>query len=263
MNRAENSGMDLRVMNGLAVALFAIFVGSVLVAATRWVSNRSVFALHSITVLGDVTHANAPTVRAHVVSRVTGSFFSVDLARTRTVLEAMPWVRHAVVHRDFPNKLRVQLQEHQVAAYWGDANEPRLLNTFGEVFDANVGEVEVEVDDLPHLNGPLAQSATVLAAYRALAPQFAAMDLTLESLDLTNQGSWRIGLSGGATLEAGRGDLEQIQTDVAQFLKTLTRVLARYQRPAGALESADLRYKNGYAIRLRGVSTLAAVAPTP
>jgi cell division protein FtsQ len=217
--------------------------------------------LQSITVLGDVSHANAPTVRAHVVSRVTGSFFSVDLASTRTVLEAMPWVRHAVVHRDFPNKLRVQLQEHQVAAYWGDANEPRLLNTFGEVFDANVGEVEA--DDLPRLNGPLAQSATVLAAYRALAPQFAAMDLTLESLELTNQGSWRISLNGGATIEAGRGDLEQIQADVGQFLKTLTRVLARYQRPAGALESADLRYKNGYAIRLRGVSTLAAVAPTP
>ena len=261
MNRAENSAMDLRVMNALAVLLFVIFLGSVLLAITRWVSNRSVFALNSITVLGDVTHANVPTVRAHVVSRVTGSFFSVDLARTRTVLEAMPWVRHAVVHRDFPNKLRVQLQEHQVAAYWGEANEPRLLNTFGEVFDANVGEVEV--DDLPHLNGPLGQSTTVLAAYRALAPQFSAMDLTVDSLELTNQGSWRIGLNGGATIEAGRGDLEQIQTRVGHFLKTLTRVLARYQRPAGALESADLRHENGYAIRLRGVSTLAAVAPTP
>ena len=261
MNRSENTAMDLRMMNGLALVLFAIFVGSVLVAATRWVSNRSVFALNNITVLGDVTHANVPTVRAHVVSRVTGSFFSVDLARTRTVLEAMPWVRHAVVHRDFPNKLRVQLQEHQVAAYWGDSNEPRLLNTFGEVFDANVGEVEV--DDLPHLNGPLAQSATVLAAYHALAPQFSAMALTVDSLELTNQGSWRVGLNGGAVIEAGRGDLEQVQTRVGHFLKTLTRVLARYQRPAGALESADLRHENGYAIRLRGVSTLAAVAPTP
>ena len=261
MNRSENTAMDLRMMNGLALVLFAIFVGSVLVAATRWVSNRSVFALNNITVLGDVTHANVPTVRAHVVSRVTGSFFSVDLARTRTVLEAMPWVRHAVVHRDFPNKLRVQLQEHQVAAYWGDSNEPRLLNTFGEVFDANVGEVEV--DDLPHLNGPLAQSATVLAAYHALAPQFSAMDLTVDSLELTNQGSWRVGLNGGAVIEAGRCDLEQVQTRVGHFLKTLTRVLARYQRPAGALESADLRHENGYAIRLRGVSTLAAVAPTP
>jgi cell division protein FtsQ len=259
MNRTEDPGMDLRVMKGLTALLFAVFLCSVVLAATRWVSNRSAFSLQSITVQGDVGHANVPTVRAHVVSRVAGSFFSIDLAKTRNVFETMPWVRHAVVHREFPNRLRVQLQEHQVAAFWGDATEPRLLNTFGEVFDANVGEVEV--DDLPRLNGPLGQSAAVLGAYRALSPQFAALDLAIESLELTSQGSWRVGLSGGAVIEAGRGDLDEVQSRTRHFLKTLTRVLARYQRPAGALESADLRHENGYAIRLRGISTLAAVAP--
>ena len=260
MNRTDAPALDLRLMNGAAVLLFAVFLGAVALTATRWVSNRAAFSLQGITVQGDVSHANVPTVRAHVVSRVAGSFFSVDLAKTRSVFETMPWVRHAVVHRDFPNRLRVQLQEHQVAAYWGDANEPRLLNTFGEVFDANVGEVEI--DDLPRLNGALSQSAAVLAAYRALGPQFAALDLTIESLELTSQGSWRVGLSGGAVIEAGRGDLDEVQTRTRHFLKTLTRVLARYQRPSGALESADLRHENGYAIRLRGISTLAAVAPT-
>jgi len=261
MNRSEAPAMDLRLMNGLTVLLFVVFLGAVALALTRWVSNRAAFSLQGITVQGDVGHANVPTVRAHVVSRVAGTFFSVDLAKTRSVFETMPWVRHAVVHRDFPNRLRVQLQEHRVAAYWGDSNEPRLLNTYGEVFDANVGEVESE--DLPRLNGPQGQSATVLAAYRALGPQFAALDLTIESLELTNQGSWRLGLSGGASIEAGRGNLEEVQARTRHFLKTLTRVLARYQRPAGALESADLRHENGYAIRLRGISTLAAVAKIP
>jgi cell division protein FtsQ len=247
-------------MNAGTALLFVIFLASTAWTLVRWASNSAMFNLQGITVQGDVTHANVPTVRAHVVSRVSGSFFSLDLARTRTVFETMPWVRHAVVHRDFPNRLRVQLQEHQVAAYWGEASEPRLLNTFGEVFDANVGEVEI--DDLPRLNGPQGQSTTVLAAYRALIPQFEAIDLTIESLELTNQGSWRIILSGGAVIEAGRGDLEEVQARTRHFLKTLTRVLSRNQRPIGALESADLRHENGYAIRLRGISTLAAVAPT-
>lgn len=260
MNRNEGTALDLRLMNGCAALLFAVFLGSVALAAARWVSSRAVFSLQGITVQGDVAHTNVPTVRAHVVSRVTGSFFSVDLARSRTVFESMPWVRHAVVHRDFPNQLRVQLQEHQVAAFWGEASEPRLLNTFGEVFDANVGEVEV--DDLPRLNGPLSQSASVLATYRALAPQFSAMDLAIESLELTSQGSWRLVLAGGAVIEAGRGDLDAVQARSQYFLKTLTRVLARYERPVSALESADLRHENGYAIRLRGISTLATVAPT-
>lgn len=260
MNRSESSPMDLRLMNGCAALLFVVFLGSVALAVTRWVSNRAVFSLQGITVQGDVAHTNVPTVRAHVVSRVAGSFFSVDLARTRAAFESMPWVRRAVVHRDFPDQLRVQLQEHQVAAFWGEASEPRLLNTFGEVFDANVGEVEV--DDLPRLNGPLGQSASVLATYRALGPQFSAMDLAIESLELTSQGSWRLVLTGGAVIEAGRGDLDAVQARSQYFLKTLTRVLARYQRPVSALESADLRHENGYAIRLRGISTLATVAPT-
>lgn len=260
MNRDQDQAIDLRLLNAGTALLFVIFLASTAWTLVRWASNSAMFNLQGITVQGDVTHANVPTVRAHVVSRVNGSFFSLDLARTRSVFETMPWVRHAVVHRDFPNRLRVQLQEHQVAAYWGEASEPRLLNTFGEVFDANVGEVEI--DDLPRLNGPQGQSTAVLTAYRALLPQFAAMDLTIESLELTNQGSWRIGLSGGAVIEAGRGDLDEVQARTRHFLKTLTRVLARYQRPIGALESADLRHENGYAIRLRGISTLAAVAPT-
>jgi len=260
MNRSEGSALDLRLMNGCAALLFAVFLGTVALALTRWVSNRSAFSFHSISVQGDIAHANAPTVRAHVVSRVTGSFFSIDLARTRAAFEAMPWVRRAVVHRDFPNRLRVQLQEHQVAAYWGDASEPRLLNTFGEVFDANVGEVEI--DDLPRLNGPLTQSATVLNTYRALAPQFSALNLDIESLDLTSQGSWRLSLAGGALIEAGRGDLDAVQARSQHFLKTLTRVLTRYQRPVGALEYADLRHENGYAIRLRGISTVADATPS-
>ena len=35
MNRSENTAMDLRMMNGLALVLFAIFVGSVLTQTGR------------------------------------------------------------------------------------------------------------------------------------------------------------------------------------------------------------------------------------
>jgi cell division protein FtsQ len=38
-------------------------------------------------------------------------------------------------------------------------------------------------------------------------------------------------------------------------LKTLTQVVSRYGRAPSSIESADLRHENGYAIRLRGVST--------
>ena len=40
-----------------------------------------------------------------------------------------------------------------------------------------------------------------------------------------------------------------------RFARTLGQVVARFQKP---LESADLRHADGYAVRLRGVSTPAA-----
>ncbi len=262
MKRDEAPALDVRLMNAAAIALFAVFVLACAIAFTRWVAAHKVFAFQGITVIGDVNHCNAATVRAHVVSRVKGTFFSMDLSSTRDAFESIPWVRKAVVHRDFPNYLRVKLQEHQVVAYWGDESEQRLLNSYGEVFDANTGEVEQY--GLPRLNGPQSQSAQVLAAYRLMEPQFTLLNLTIESLDLSVQGSWRITLAGGALIEAGRGDSEELAKRTQAFLKTLTRVVARYSRPLNALESADLRHENGYAIRLRGVSTLATTtSPTP
>ena len=44
----------------------------------------------------------------------------------------------------------------------------------------------------------------------------------------------------------------------ARFLRTLTQVTSRYKRRPDAVDSADLRHPDGYALRLRGVSTLAA-----
>ena len=262
MKRSEAPALDVRLMNAAAIVLFGVFVLACMLALTRWVATHQVFAFQGITVVGDISHCNAATVRAHVVSRVKGTFFSMDLGSTRDAFEAIPWVRKAVVHRDFPNHLRVKLQEHQVVAYWGDESEQRLLNSYGEVFDANAGEVEQY--GLPRLNGPQSQSAQVLAAYRLMEPQFTLLNLTIESVDLSVQGSWRITLTGGALIEAGRGDSEELAKRTQAFLKTLTRVVARYSRPLSALESADLRHENGYAIRLRGVSTLAAsTSPTP
>ena len=43
-----------------------------------------------------------------------------------------------------------------------------------------------------------------------------------------------------------------------RYLHTLVQVTSRYERRTNAVESADLRYENGYAIRLRGVSTVVA-----
>lgn len=259
MNPAVATPLDVKLMNMTAMALLLTFAVLGLVAAVRWTSRLPAFDIQAISVDGQVTHNNVLTLRANVAPRMSGTFFTVDLARVRAAFEAAPWVRRAVVHRQFPNRLQVVLQEHQAVAYWGGDSESRLINSYGEVFEANVGEVEQ--DQLPRLNGPEGQGVEVLAMYRALAPLFGPMELTVDLFEISGRGSWRARLDTGATIELGRGTQDEVSARVQRFLKTLTQVAARYGRHANSVESADLRHENGYAIRLRGVSTLAVDGP--
>ncbi len=245
---------DVKLMNIAATALFMACGAMVLAAGVWWALRNPVFALAGITVGGDVAHNNAVTLRANVAPRLQGTFFTADLAQTRSAFEAVPWVRSAVVQREFPNRLRVLLQEHQPVALWGSEGDSTLVNSFGEVFEANVGDVEQ--DDLPRLQGPEGQSAQVLAMYKAVAPLLEAIDLTISGLTLTGRGSWQVTLDSGAGIEMGRGTPAEVLPRVQRLVQTLTQVTSKYGRRVDALESADLRHGDGYALRLRGVTTV-------
>lgn len=254
MTEALAPPFDVRLMNVTASILFVVFAALLLASLVAAVANHAAFSIGAIRVTGDVTHNNAVTLRANVVPKLGGSFLTLDLARAKQSFEAVPWVRKAIVQREFPDRLKVVLQEHQTVAYWGPEGEPRLLNSFGEVFEANLGEVEHDL--LPRLNGPAGQEAQVLAMYRALQEQFDKLDLALEELDLTSHGSWVAKLDSGATVELGRGSDAEVLARTDRFLKTLTQVTSRYNRRPDAVETADLRHAGGYALRLRGVSTV-------
>jgi cell division protein FtsQ len=91
--------------------------------------------------------------------------------------------------------------------------------------------------------------------YRVVEPLFANLDMVVDQLSLSGRGSWSVRLEAGAAIELGRGNAEEVTPRVERFLKTLTQVVSRYGRGPNAIESADLRHENGYAIRMRGVST--------
>jgi cell division protein FtsQ len=255
---AVQQPFDVRLMNATAAVLFTGCVALLLAAFCWWVLRNPLFALGGITVQGDVSHNSAATLRANVAPQLTGNFFTVDLRATQHAFESVPWVRQAVVRREFPNRLRVALQEHEAVALWGD--DGRMVNSHGEVFEANSGDVEHE--GLPHLGGPDAQSAQVLSMYRALAPLFTPLDLAVESLEVTGRGSWRVVLDSDAVLELGGGQPGDVLPRVQRLVQTLTQVASRYGRRPDALLAADLRYGDGYAVRLRGVGTVDAGTTT-
>jgi cell division protein FtsQ len=258
MNAALATPTDVRLMNAVAAVLFVIAIGSLLATGLAALSRAPWFAFHSVRIEGDVQRNSAATIRVNALPRLVGDFFRLDLDAARSAFESVPWVRRASVSRIWPDQLVVRLEEHRVAALWesGDSSE-RLVNSHGEVFDANLGDVEDE--RLPKLEGPQGRSAQMLAMHARLSQAFEPLGRRIDHLELSGRGSWRVRLNDGARIELGRGSDDELVQRAERFVHTVPQLLERYERP---LLSADLRHRDGYALRLKGVVTLLDIPPT-
>lgn len=244
---------DVRLMRLTANVLYALAGVALAVLLMQWVARAPFFSLRAIQVEGEVTRNSASTIRANAAPKLAGNFFTTDLMHGKQAFESVPWVRQAVVRRVWPNRLAVQLEEHRPVAVWGtdDAAADQLVNSYGEVFQANLGDVED--DSLPLLHGPKGSSAHMLAMLHLLQPAFDSLRAQVQSLALSGRGSWRVKLDTGAVIELGRGSDEEVLARTERFVSTLAQVTGRFQR---SLEYADLRHHDGYAVRLKGVTTV-------
>ncbi|MDQ6683833.1 MAG: cell division protein FtsQ/DivIB [Pseudomonadota bacterium] len=242
---------EVRLMNLSAAVLAAMALLLLAGVGVTWLARQPLFAIRVISVEGDVARNSVATLRANVVPQLAGSFFSIDLGTVRRAFESVPWVRKAVVQRAWPNRLRVRLEEHRVAAIWDNpAGAEKLVDRYGDVFEANVEDVDDL--ELPHLGGPPGSSAHALAMLGRVDTALAALGSRVETLSQSARGSWQATLEQGAVIELGRGSDDEVAARAGRFASTVAQVTARYQHP---LEHADLRHADGYAVRLRGVST--------
>jgi cell division protein FtsQ len=256
MNAMSSSTLppDVRLMNFTSLVVGLLACGVLLAAGAAWVARQPMFALRQIRLEGDVTRNSVATIRANAAPRLAGNFFNLDLKNARAAFEAVPWVRRAVVHRVWPNRLVVQLEEHRPVAVWkGDEGNDRLVNSHGEIFEANVGDVDDE--DLPEFAGNETQAAEILTMYRRLLPALRPLDVLPARLALSVRGSWQLELDSGAVIDIGRGSDDELLQRTERFVRTVTQVTARQRRN---WDHADLRHADGYALHLSGPSPVTA-----
>lgn len=250
--------LDVRLMNAVSAAVFVLAAVGALVAGVLWLMRSPLFPIRGISLDGDLARSNVPTIRANAAPRLAGNFFSVDLQQSRQAFESVPWVRRAVVRRVWPDRLAVQLEEHRPVALWaGEDGASRLVNSHGEVFDANAGDLED--DRLATLEGPNGSAPQMLAMLARLQPLLTRLDLDVARLYLSGRGSWRVDTDGGAVLELGRGSEAEVFQRTERWVRTLAAATSKWRAP---LEHADLRHRDGYAVRLRGYGNAPAAALT-
>ena len=244
--------VDVRLMRAGANALLVLVLLAGLAVLANWATRSPWFNLRQIDVEGDVVHSSAESVRQHVTPLLQGNYLTMDLGQARAAFESVPWVRRAEVRRIWPHDLVVRIEEHRPVAYWArDGAEPLLVNTHGELFEAHLGDVEEE--DLPTLQGPTGTSLQVMTMWRTLSPVLAPLRQRVDRVVLSDRGSWRVQLEQGSLLELGRGESDQIVARTQRFVQSVGHITARFEHRA--IEYADLRHSESYALRLAGMGT--------
>ncbi len=177
-------------------------------------------------------------------------FFTIDLEAVRRAFERVAWVRRAQVRREWPDRLLVKVEEHQVLGSWDDG---RLVNTFGELFAANTAELEDDAS-LPELAGPVGSERDVASRYLDFKAWLARVSLVPDQVTLSPRYAWRVhaanGAEGGVSIEIGREqDARTLPDRMTRLVEAWPQLTARWPRPT----LVDLRYANGFALRAEGL----------
>jgi len=205
---------------------------AVLYATGYYLVHRpELFPLHSVRLSGMPKRVDANEVLRLVRNEVDGNFVTVDITRLRAVLEQLPWVRNVSIRREFPDRLNVVLEEHQVLARW---NNVALVNVQGEVFEADFEQA------LPSFVGQEGASAEVAQRYAQFGQQLKPLNLQVAQLAESPRHAWQVKLNNGLVLELGS---EQMEQRLDRFITVYPYGLAGKQ-----MKYVDLRYRNGFAV---------------
>jgi len=223
----------------LAALLIAALLGGA--RGIAWLTDPARFPLNTVEITGDLDHIDRKALEQRLLPAAAGGFFSVDVAAVARAARDEPWVKRALVRRVWPDKLVVEIVGHRAIARWG---KDGLLSDSGEVF-AVAGPLP---DDLPALSGPDgAAPRRVFADYERFGRLLDGLP-PVRAVRQEARGAWQIGLANGLTIIVGR-------KDVAARLKRFAAVYkSRLAGVAQPIESVDLRYSDGFAVRFKPAS---------
>jgi cell division protein FtsQ len=202
--------------------------------ALYWLLMPQRFPVNAVEIKGPLKNTTRAEIEA-ALPRAAGNFFAVDLAEVRAGVERLPWVRHVAVRRVWPGRLEVAVEEHVALARWGD---DALVNLQGEKFYARTRE------SLPSFVAPAGSAAEVARRYRRFSEIVAPLGTRVERVVLSARHAWQLRLANGVHVMLGRdGDLAEER--LRKFVEAYPGTFAGKK-----YEYVDLRYPNGFALRL-------------
>ncbi|MEO5373244.1 MAG: FtsQ-type POTRA domain-containing protein [Alphaproteobacteria bacterium] len=225
-------------------------VGAMVRAETTRLAVDAGFRLDDIRVLGRV-HTRPEHILAALGIRRGESLLDFDIERAKTRIEALPWVRDAVVERRLPDMLRLTITERQAVALWQHDGRFVLLDPDGH-------QIADDIDAFRHLpllvGDRVPQQAMQFFALLGSQPALAAR---VKAAVLVSGRRWNLKLD---NVDHGI-DVRLPEENAAEALKRL----ADFDREHGLLKRklvmVDMRVPDRLVVRMEGADEKDQVLP--
>lgn len=237
-----------------AVLLLLASVGVILLDQ---ILRPSSFDLDFVSFTGDTEGFVEGDLLRIVRPEIVGNYFSVDLKRIESRLNAVPGIYNATVRRIWPNRLEIHVSQSRAFASWapGDPDESEFLNL----------PPEIQLAHVPLLRGPNRWRESVFRALVDACALLHPVGLTPVAVERDPVGGWRMTVARPADLHAVADQpisallddpgFKGVNLTLGQFEVTakLRHFVAAYlgdlQSRFEEVAAVDLRYPSGLAVQ--------------
>ncbi len=240
---------------GLVFVILMVVIGLFFL---DWLFDPNKFRIREVVVHGQFEYSDPVQIRHEVESALEGNYFSLRLETVEQAVLSQFGVFRAGVRRRWPYTLEVHVDEIQPVARWG---QDQLLDVSGELVPRASWE-----GALPELEAPAHLKDMIWQQYRQWQEMFAGLELSLDRLAWDERELWYLTLSRSAMVGKSDGgvlipremhypigtgvvvtvDRRDPQSRIERLIRALDGGLIA---DFADMESIDLRYPNGFAIR--------------
>lgn len=222
-----------------------------LVALGVWVFNFTGdarrFPLNEVEVLGTLDYTDRDELRDLVVQQTRNGFYRLDIDEIRKNVTRMPWVAEAHIRRVWPDRLSIDVVEHEPSARW---NDDALISKKFEMFKPP----QLAADSLqraewlayfarfPQLEGAIGRHEAVLSNYRTMQVYLQPFGVGIDALLEDDRRSQTLILSNSVSVKLGPTSIEE---RIQRFVSIYRRLVEPLE---GKAANFDMRYTNGFAM---------------
>ena len=213
------------------------------------------FLVENIEVRGELENAHLGEIREIVTSNLQGNFFLMDLAAAADAVENLPMVDDAIVRKNWPSTIEVQVHKKTFVARWADG---RWVDRVGGLFKVQ----HFDDPSLPVFRGPESAAPDLIRNYRRWSDLLYGPGVSIKAISTSGRGNWevivqpqepaRVAADEDVLRGSDTNDAIQVVLGRANPEAEIKRFSKLYQSTLGAVSSelkrVDMRHRDGVAI---------------